>query len=337
MMLFVSLCLGLCTATATASSLRLVSFNIHAWRDAQHHDNFDGLVELLQHLQPDVLCLNEVLHPFVAPPADDAYWETVRQRRGYGKELPSAAVPQHIGDSYLSRLSSALEMPHCEFAAATQTRSFFGRAPFGNCILSKHKLEGARRVLCVATEADLQLGDQERTIVDLEDRSCLLASVVLPGGQTLGLACTHLDHRAEEMREKQICQFLRETQDAFGQQPYVLCGDLNSFDERDMDVEAWRAICALYASKGWPAPRSRSLVRTALEDAGLSDTFELQADPEPGVPHPPPSSWTATRIDYVMLSNRGRGDAKDVMVRSHRTLQSDVSDHLPLVVDIEVS
>ena len=55
---------------ARARALRLVTFNIHGWRTAEHEDNLRQLIELLRSLEPDVLCLTssdrEELKEFVA-------------------------------------------------------------------------------------------------------------------------------------------------------------------------------------------------------------------------------------------------------------------------------
>ena len=368
------------TAPSTPQTLRLVSFNIHAWRDAQHLDNLPGLIELLRGLQPDVVCLNEVLHPFVAPPADDPYWDAVRQRKGYGYTLPPSATPTSSGGGYLERLAEALGMEHVAFAPAS-TRGFFGRVPFGNGILSRHAFASVERHVMCVEPSDLTLGEQPRTPDDLEDRSVLLAAIELPGELgVLGVASTHLDHRAEEMREKQMRACLGHCARFFGggdgggddgggggggggaaALPFVLCGDLNSFDRRDMDAAGWRRICDLYASRGWPPPTPHSLVRAVLEEAGLVDSFALRAEAAGGHDAvPPPTSWTDTRIDYVLLRAGGgaaQADAAEagvaaaaaagagagaprlrVGVRAHATLTScAVSDHVPLVVDFEVS
>ena len=58
--------------------------------------------------------------------------------------------------------------------------------------------------------------------------------------------------------------------------PFFICGDLNSYDRRDMSDAQWDELCALCESKGWGAPRERSLVRAVLEDdGGLVDSFQL--------------------------------------------------------------
>ena len=324
-------------ATEPVARLRVITFNVHAFRDADHRCSFDRIASLLTKLQPDILCLNEVIHPFTAPPADDPYWSTVRHRRGRGYTLPPEARPHGEHEAFLARLSQALGLPHVAFGPATTTGSSFGLVPFGNSILSRHALTDVTYVAYKVSEQDMRLGEQTRTPADMEDRACILATVDLPCGIALGVACMHLDHKAEELREEQCSQFIAAARRHFREQPYVLCGDLNSFDSRDMDADGWQRICALYASKGWPPPRRTSLVRTVLDAAGLDDTFALWTE-RTAQEKPPSTSWTATRIDYVMLSRQQLGAEASlrIRIRSHRTVASDASDHLPVVVDFEV-
>ena len=70
-------------------------------------------------------------------------------------------------------------------------------------------------------------------------------------------------------------------------------------------------------------------MQRALHEAGYEDTFRLQPPPSEAVP--PPTCWTRTRLDYIMLR---RPVQSDVSVVSHQTLASDASDHLPVVCDL---
>ena len=330
-MLSRSLALLAFAPSALSKRVRIVSYNIHAWRDADHADNLERLSQLLAGLAPDVVCLNEVLDPFAAPAPDDPYWSEVRERRGYGRECPPGSRPTDERATHLSRLSAALGLPHRTFGAANEG-GFFGRFPFGNCILSRYELADVRHAILRVTDADLTLGGQSRTTADLEDRGATTARVQIPGvAGGLGIAVTHLDHKAEELRERQISEAIAHCKAAFGDDPHLLMGDLNSFSRADLDDEGWAAICALYASKGWPPPREESLVQRALRDAGFADAYALQA--ARAAPTPPPTCWTATRLDYMMLSRRAR---ETLRVQSLTTLEWDASDHKPLVCDLEI-
>ena len=107
-------------AAAAKAQLRVVTMNIHAWRDSDHLLNFDRLVDQIQRLRPDIVCLNEVLHPFCAPAPDDPYWEEVRARRGHSCGPAAGSVPADASESLLQRLSSAVELPHLAYGAASE-------------------------------------------------------------------------------------------------------------------------------------------------------------------------------------------------------------------------
>jgi len=333
-----------------------MTFNIHAWRDASHQDNLERLIALVNAVQPDVLCLNEALHPFVAPPPDHPYWAEVRARRGHGLEPPRGSKPaDDREESYLRRLSKATGLPHCAFACANEEGSFFGAIPFGNAILSRHPLRDVRRHVMGVTRADLTLGGQARTEADLEPRAALAAVVELPGG-AVGVCSTHLDHKAEELRERQIDEAIAFAASSFGGRAHFLCGDLNTFQRVDLAPEQWEAVAQHYNAMGWPPPNEESSVLRRLTQLGYTDTLNLcQQHADESIPasppHPPLTCWSHKplfRLDYVFFSPGGQevpssdvatGDAENLgpsqlEILSHRTLESTVSDHYPVVVDV---
>lgn len=73
------------------------------------------------------------------------------------------------------------------------------------------------------------------------------------------MACTHLDHRSEELRAKQSAlvaaaadaAFVEAGSDTSVPNPvaHILCGDLNSFDQHDLDAVGWDAVIR-YTSLG---------------------------------------------------------------------------------------
>ena len=142
---------------------------------------------------------------------------------------------------------------------------------------------------------------------------------------------THLDHKAEELRSRQAGEVLAHCREAFGDdQAHVICGDLNSFDQRDMSDEQWATINDLYQSRGWtPPPNPDSLVQQVLmRDGGYRDAF---AEAGHGDEKPPRTCWTNTRLDYILLSPGAR-----VRVITHATIEDGASDHLPVVNELEL-
>jgi len=333
-------------AVARARSIRIVTYNIHGWRDAEHVDNFDRIVNLLKSLDADIICLNEVLHPFVAPAADDPYWDAVRERHGHAYPPPAGSRPDEADEHcYMRRLAAALHMPHWAFGAAVGeddepqpfASTFFAQYPFGNAILTRFELADVRRVLLPVFPPDLTLGDQPRTPQDLEHRQLTMARVRLPGGGVIGVASTHLDHKAEPLRVRQAERVAVHCRAAFDETlPWILCGDLNSFDRRDMSGEQWAALEALCVRRGWSPPRADSLVLKVLRAAGCGDSFAA-IEPTAGERAlPPPTCWTGARLDYIMLSRAARSGCAELRVTAHETIECDHSDHKPVVCDLEV-
>ena len=139
---------------------------------------------------------------------------------------------------------------------------------------------------------------------------------------------------------------------------HVICGDLNTFQREDMSSAAWEQICAHYASAGWPPPPQESLVLSSLRAEGYHDAFECWRDSAAGGGgddslHAPVTCWSQKplfRLDYVMLSPRpssmdAASRATDeracvgeswMRILGHHTLESPVSDHHPVVVELEL-
>lgn len=325
-----------------------MTYNIHAWRDASHLDNLDRLIKLINDVQPDVLCLNEVLHPFVGPPTDHPYWTAVRERRGYGTVPPDGSFPaEEDPEAYLNRLVHATGLSHFTFAAANEMGSFFGKYPFGNAILSRYPLTSKSSVILQVTPEDLTLGGQKRTPSDLEPRAAVAATIMLPN-TAIGVCSVHLDHKAEELRERQIAEAIQFCQRVLEGHAHIICGDLNTFQRSDLSERQWEGVCAHYAKMGWPPAPEKSLVLQCLAANGYCDAHHTlkatkRADAELTEIYPPLTCWSQKplfRLDYLFLSSdsavtsNGAGQSP-IRVVSHRTIESTVSDHYPVVIELE--
>ena len=66
-----SMALSVAETATPGSSLRLASYNLHGWRDTDHADNLQRIIDTLQKINADVGALQEVLHPF-RPPSEPA-------------------------------------------------------------------------------------------------------------------------------------------------------------------------------------------------------------------------------------------------------------------------
>ena len=133
--------------------------------------------------------------------------------------------------------------------------------------------------------------------------------------------------------------------DTFGNRAHVIVGDLNTFQRDEMAPHTWDGICAHYASAGWPPPAEESLVLRRVTARGYTDAFaswQQSAGANVGgqpMQCAPLTCWSIKplfRLDYVLLSPPSDAPAVGLRVCSHRTLESPVSDHFPVIVDLEV-
>ena len=323
-----------------STGLRVMSYNIHAWRDCAHKDNFDRIVEAVQLVNPDICCLNEVLHPFVAPGGSEGsqYYEDVKHGKGRGLQLPSDHLPAKMEDSFLYRLAKHTGLGYLEYGAADPVESSFGRVPFGNAILSRFPFKSCTHVPLEVEDGDADLGYQERDIVD--PRQAIVATVDIDG-MSFGVISTHLDQKSEELRGKQTMRVIKAANQILSpDHPRIICGDFNSFRRNDMDRSTWEALCELYKSRSWGQPNEISRVLEALEKDGYADTFSFS-----GGQYPKPTCWTDTpvmRIDHMLVKSPKpqsvgkQNKPHDIRAISHQRVDLDGSDHFPIFVDFEI-
>lgn len=302
--------------------LRVMTYNVHAWRDSDHVDNFARIVDVCAAAAPDVLCLNEVLHPYDGAAQDAAYFAAVAAGEGRGRAVADCGA---AADAYLGRLADALDMPHVSYVEADCAGSYFGVAPFGNAILSRRPFVASGTVALAAEAGDVDLGPQARDSV--EDRALVWAEVDVRG-ERVTVAAAHLDHKSEPLRAKQLRACLAGLEASGAGASALLCGDFNTFRRRDHDDAAWASILAFYASRGWPEPDE---VSAALDVCGAAGYADAAADFGPLAP----TCWTHNplfRIDHVQLSAALRRRCR---VADYRRLDSGASDHFPVVVDLD--
>jgi endonuclease/exonuclease/phosphatase family metal-dependent hydrolase len=331
-------------ANPPQKSIKLMTYNIHGWRDSFHHCNFDRVVQAVNEVGPDILCLNEVLHPFARPTQTDPvvvdYYTRVQHGQGRDKAIHSVLIPPRDELTFLRRLSEATSLRYIQFIGATDNTYFGKGVMFGNAILSARPFMESLSIKLPAEEGDIELGNQQRDFV--EPRS-FGATKLKIDNSCIGVAFGHLDHKSEELREKQIRGVLQETQTFFNGVPHLICGDFNTFQKSDCSRKAWKAILQLYEARGWPAPPERSLVLDALARAGYKDTFYQSlayAAMKAHASFPDPTSWCSNplmRIDHIFVKNSTDEKAESCMpilsANRHFRVDTDASDHYPVVLE----
>ena len=219
------------------------------------------------------------------------------------------------GGSQLARVAGELGMHHA-----------YGEASWlGNALLSKRPLRSVKTFQLTRDAG--------------EARSLLCATVDGPAGP-LDVGTTHLDVLHEATREGQLEALRRALKRRAS--THLVMGDFNALRLADYAPPALETIRALRATNGREEPRGE--VVAAMDGWGYLDGFRLAragsidayaAELASPLPDGEISTcWVGTRIDYVWLSPAVL-DASRVQ-RCFR-MQSDASDHLPVVLDLEPS
>lgn len=268
--------------------MRVLTYNIHGWRDAQGRMDVARLATVVRSAQADIVGLNEVFHPLA--PA--------------GQARPA-----------LDLLADALGMAYAFGAALTPQRAFGPQASYGNALLTRFPL--------------LAHASHHLTPVDgHEQRGLLEARILLPGAKTpLSVYVTHLDHRSETVRLRQLAAILQWTlRDR--ERPHVLLGDFNALAPGDYETQP-EALAALQASEpfGRLATEEFQVVPRLLQ-RGYSDAQAHSAAPTF------PADDPQVRIDYIWVA-----PPLAPRVRWCQCWTTDetrvASDHLPVLAEID--
>lgn len=214
------------------SIVRVLTYNIHGWRDAFGEIDVARLARVIDASQADMVALNEVFHPLIPP----------------GESRPA-----------LDLLAAALGMEAVFGVALTPQFAFAPLASYGNALLTRYP------VLAHA-------GHHLTPIDGHEQRGLLEARVLLPDGKTpFSVYVTHLDHLSEAARVQQLAAAFQWTlRDR--ERPHLILGDFNALAPADFQadpaaLEALKASAALgrLAAQGMEViPR---LLRRGYSDA----------------------------------------------------------------------
>jgi endonuclease/exonuclease/phosphatase family metal-dependent hydrolase len=272
--------------------MRVLTYNIHGWRGRDDQIDVARLARIIESSQADVVGLNEVFHPLVPP----------------GEQQPA-----------LETLAADLGMSYAFAVSLSPRFAFAPLSAYGNALLSRYPLLAHASHHLIPVEGH-------------EQRGLLEARVLLVDGRTpFSVYVTHLDHRSEQVRLKQLAAVFQWT----GRDrslPHLLIGDFNAVspeDDRNQTALGERLrsdpATAHLVEDGYQ-------VVSRLQKRGYVDVATLFG--QPGEPTFPAGNPRA-RIDYIWASASLASAARDCQVwqTAETTL---ASDHLPVLAEIDL-
>lgn len=218
--------------------MRVLTYNIHGWRDVENQADVERLARIIAASQADVVALNEVFHPLEPP----------------GRPRPA-----------LDLLAGALGMSYAFGAALMPQLAFAPLSSYGNALLSRYPILA-------------HAGHHLTAVPGSEQRGLLEARLLLPDQRTtLSVYVTHLDHRSEAVRVEQLAALFQWTS-RDRSRPHLLMGDFNAlapgdYEGRPEAIDALRSAqwtAHLVADGMQVAPRlqRRGYVDTAAATPG---------------------------------------------------------------------
>lgn len=293
--------------------MKIATFNIHGWRTADGHPNFDRLTQTLTTINADIIGLNEVFYP-------------------YGSHGDKAAIAPQLADPSITTpalelLAAELGM-HFVFGPCMRWPAQSEMPPnaYGNAILSRWPIiASAAHHLTPKEEA------QQKVLLDKEQRGLLEARILRPDDETFTVYVTHLDHKDEAARLVQL-RTLRTWTSRDRNRPHLLMGDFNAISPWDFAErqEFFEALALHEKGKNLVNGETGPQVVLQAEKAGYVDC--LSRFGQPGQ-----QSYLKAeqplRIDYIFASKP--------LIDSVRSCEiwrepegEEASDHRPVVVEI---
>lgn len=277
--------------------MRVLTYNIHGWRNLAGHPNLEAIARLIAATNADLVGLNEVFYPRACEGTPGPALEALAQRLGmnfvFGPCLRWPAQDDMPADAY------------------------------GNAFLSRWPI--------LASAAHHLTPVPER-----EQRGLLEVRVALPTGKPFTAYVTHLDHKDEDTRLTQL-RALRTWTVRDRNRPHLIMGDFNAVSQWDLEANAEKVqALALSAKKAnvLNAEHGGPKVVAQMEKAGYVDAYAQVGTPGGdsffGYEHP------RVRIDYIFLSESLAPALAHAEI-CQETLGQEASDHRPVLVEFDLS
>ncbi|HUS38605.1 MAG TPA: endonuclease/exonuclease/phosphatase family protein [Pirellulales bacterium] len=197
-------------------------------------------------------------------------------------------------------IAAAMNMPYRVEQRNLDFRFVYGSWRFGNVVISRFPIRKAELL-------DLPGYSWWETLAVGKKRG-VLCWIELPDSTLIRVVATHLSHRTEDARVQGARELKFHSGDS--KLPLIVAGDLNSAPRGFSDFEKDRS--------------GHNAVEVLLKDGWLST-----------IPQPPadarfltfPSHQPDQVIDWIMVS-------EDLRFASYHVIQSNLSDHCPVVADV---
>jgi len=317
---------------AKENNFRIMTFNIHYWKKWKQNNqeevlDVDGIIGVIVTIDPDIVCLQEFLYV-------DEHLAKIK-KAGYDLITMCPIVPSWFDALY----GNAILIKHetkdiLRYVAKPDNYPISLCAPGGSCYLGQKIVTYPS---CCSEQDYSSASDGSKVFADDNDKKCYI-KISLPH---FDIFCVHLN-AYEISGKKRIKELSIINADII--RPSIIMGDFNALCHTDYYI----ADSTLNGCDQQPSEPIRKNVKDKMckhikalrEKYGLTfgeiehvkqqlkwqDVFDLKKK------HPPLySNWTGFRVDYIFVAN---WDIIKVPIKDINTLFTNVSDHIPLFIDL---
>ncbi len=280
--------------------MRIMTYNIRGWRTIAGSPNLDAVTAVLKAIDADLVALNEVFYPRVI--GDDPR---------PALEVLAARLDMHFVFGPCLRWPAQDDMP---------------ADAYGNALLSRWPI-----VASAAHHLTSKEEDPQQLLAKREQRGLLEGRIVLPGGQTFTAYVTHLDHKDEGARSLQL-RIARTWLGRDRNRPHVVMGDFNAVSPWELEArgDTRSELAASPVTAHVLGDAKGPQVISQMEKAGYLDLYRRFEEPGRSTFIP---AEAPIRIDFIFASRTLAESATSCQIWE---LADDVSDHRPLVADLDL-
>jgi len=226
------------------SKIKIASYNIHGWVDADHESNLERVVEVVNKHDPDILCLQEVY----------ACWELPCLLEFLRKTVFEFTL-RWEGCAILSKKKFVI--------------TEYGQ--FGQEDEEKLKAGGGRYHRLLPKAPGFEFNRPRYVTADVKTEN---------GDTLFYLTCIHLVPKYSELRFEEIVRISEDLTPLFrGDKPQLWMGDFNTLSRADYSDEEWNEIVKIRRDNGRKAPLND--VIDTIEKLGFSDNWTKAGKPGP--------------------------------------------------------
>lgn len=160
------------------------------------------------------------------------------------------------------------------------------------------------------------------------------------GARTLGVFGTHFHHvnytESSDGVRKAEARTLMSKVSQVDADALFIAGDFNQPRSQDQPGSEWRVVAEAF--KRFKTPQDDGVAKV-LQDAGFSASWDIHVPRNfPGCGAPPMTHWTGTTVDFLYFRTKKTFFWRSVACKVLGTyvVFTDLSDHLPIMVDLDM-